>query len=129
MKKLLLLLFSMFVSLTAYGEWFHMIDDPQSNSYYIEIETIRENGGYVYYWTLVDYIDPSIAGGMYSTKWYFQGDCALGRTKSLTFIAYKQHMGIGNEMARDSSATNWKYPAPDTAEGMWLEVVCDYIQQ
>jgi hypothetical protein len=128
MKKLLLLLFSILISLTAYGEWFHMVDDLQGNSYYIESDTIRENGGHVYYWTLADYIDPSTTEGMYSSKMYFQGDCAVGRVKSLTFIAYKKHMGIGSEMVSDSSATNWKYPAPDTAEGMYLEVVCDYIK-
>ena len=118
----------MLISFNAYSEWFYVRDDNFGNSNYIENETIRENNGYVYYWSLADYLDPSTTKGMYSSKDYIQGDCAIGRVKQLNFIAYKEHMGKGSQMASVSTPGEWKYPAPDTMRGYFFNIVCEYIK-
>ena len=55
MKKLLLLLFSLMLSINSYGEWtLYDVDINDGNAFYIEKNTILKSGGYVYFWELID---------------------------------------------------------------------------
>jgi hypothetical protein len=93
MKKLLLLLFSLMLSFSSYGEWsFIGEDDDGESSYYIDLETLRKIDGYVYYWNLVDFDMPDEFGNM-SGVTYAQGDCGITRAKILTAVSYKKPMG------------------------------------
>ena len=54
MKKLLLLLFSLMLSFNSYGEWTLTYEWDNGDSAYVDLETIKEINGYVYWWELKD---------------------------------------------------------------------------
>ncbi|MDP7557459.1 MAG: hypothetical protein QF687_06205, partial [Nitrospinaceae bacterium] len=63
MKKLLLiftLLFStLLFSTPSYSEWTKVGENMSGDTYYVDFERIRKHGGYVYYWSLGDYLKPT----------------------------------------------------------------------
>ena len=52
MKKLLIFLFSILISFNSYGEWDEIGVDTAGNTSYIDTDTIKKHGGYVYYWVM-----------------------------------------------------------------------------
>ena len=122
MKKILTLLFSILISFNSYGEWKYLHDDVNGNSNYIDMDRIREHGGYVYYWTLIDYLKPTKHGHM-SSKMYVQGDCGVHRIKYLSYTHSKQPMGEGGE-TNNPPNPKWVYPGPDSIGELMLKTVC-----
>ena len=127
MKKLLILLFSILISFNSYGEWTKLGENIDGDSYYIEFDTIKARNGYVYWWSLSDYITPNSSGDDMSAKFYFQGDCGLYRFKYLSGIFYKQSMGMG-ENKIISPPNDWYYAVPKSAMKSEMEYVCDYVE-
>ena len=63
MKNRLVFIFTMvcaviMLSSAGYGEW-KMIQKTNRTSYYLDIDRIRHNDGYVYFWSLLDYVRPN----------------------------------------------------------------------
>jgi len=127
MKKLTILLFSIFISFNSYGEWTKRGKDTGGDTHYLDTDTIKKHDGYVYYWDLTDYLKPAETGTM-SVKIYFQGDCGVNRTKFLSYIFYGQPMGMGSEETYSPPNPEWKYPSPDSVGGTNLKYVCDYVE-
>jgi|LWDU01.1.fsa_nt_gi hypothetical protein len=125
MKKLLILLFSILISINSYGEWKGVAKNFDGDTFYIEIDTIKEHNGYVYYWELTDYLKPTDTGTM-STKMYKQGDCGVNREKHLSFIFYEQPMGRASGETYNPP-DKWNYPTPDSVGGIVFKYVCDYV--
>ena len=126
MKNLLLiftLLFtSVFFSSPSYAEWTKVDEVKNGNTYYVDYERIRKHGGFVYFWTLVNYLKPT--SGMLSSKRYSQGDCKLFRHKDLSFSSYKEPMGGGTGI--DYTPTDkWNYPSPNSTNETILKSVCN----
>ena len=88
MKKLLLLLFSLLLSFNSYGEWTKVMEDDDGDSYYIDLNTIKKNDGYVYWWDFVNYVEPY--DGFMSRTGFYQGDCEIGRSKTLSATQYTE---------------------------------------
>ena len=127
MKKLLILLFSILISFNSYGEWKFVFTDDQGNDLYIDTDRIKEHGGYVYYWYMVDRLKPSESGSI-SSKMYLQVDCGINRYKHLTYLSYKESMGKG-EINNTYNPPNeqWRYPTPNSTAGLELNFICDYV--
>jgi hypothetical protein len=126
MKKLLLLLFSLLISFNSYGEWERVSEsDDGAITTYIDMDTIKEHEGYVYFWELSDYLKPDEWGDM-SLKAYVQADCGVNRQKFLSFITYQQPMGKGSSETT-TPPDKWYYPSPGTIGGISLGYVCDYV--
>ena len=62
--------------------------------FFVDLDRIRKNDGYVYFWSLTDRLKPDFYGGM-SSKIYREVDCKGFRFKTLTQIYYNQPMGRG----------------------------------
>ena len=66
MKKLLLiftLLFStLMFSTPSYGEWTKVGANVRGTNFYVDFDRIRKHDGYVYFWTLNDYLKPTKRG-------------------------------------------------------------------
>ena len=134
MKKLLLLLFSILISLNSYGEWkfpenseWTKLGDDNDASYYIDFATIGGGDEYVYYWMLSDH--KTNIKEIMSFKINFQGDCKASRVKALSFIFYEQPMGKGEGVINAPVSTNgdWIYAPPESAMGSILGTACDYV--
>ena len=72
----------------------------ESNTFYVDFERIREVDGYVYYWTLTDFLKPN-KYGVWSGKIYNQGDCKLFREKRLSFSYHKEPMVVELVMSKN----------------------------
>ena len=125
MKNFLLILVSLLLSFNSYGEWMKA-SSSDSALHYLDIDNIRKNNGYIYYWVLSDLIKP-FENGDASYKIYHQGDCGIFRHKLLSYHFHKKPMGGGvAEVFNDE--TEWKYPVPEMVDGVVLKRVCEYVQ-
>lgn len=134
MKKLLLLLFSSMLSFNSYGELTKVSWNQDGDTYYIYTDTIRENGGFVYWWDLADYSEPGpfligndVRWTLMSIKTYSMGDCGVFRHKALSDIQYEQSMGKGIGKPDNYSNPEWKYPPPGSIDESLLRFVCNYV--
>jgi len=129
MKKLLLtftLLFStLMFSTPSYGEWTKVSESVKGDTTYMDFETIRHHGGYVYFWDLIDYVK-STESVYVSQKTYHQVDCNLFRFKYLSIINHKEPMGGGTGRPSNLDNNTWVYPPPGTVGAIKLKEVCNH---
>jgi hypothetical protein len=90
------LVFTVMFSSTSFAGWTKVSQGGVSgNTYYVDFERIRKHDGYIYYWLLQDYLKPTLMG-VWSAKYYKQGDCKLLRNKVLGLSLHKEPMGGGS---------------------------------
>ena len=123
MKKLLLLIFSLILSFNSYGEWTLTYEWDNGDSAYVDLETIKEINGYVYWWELKDVPSGELDGNK-SIMLYSQGDCEVSRYKTLSMTLFKESMGQGESTSWEPN--EWKYPRPDTQIYQVLIDVCTH---
>jgi len=128
MKKLILI-FTLLVSTVmfsspSFANWTKMTEN-EFGTFYVDFERIRKHGGYVFFWSLTDYLKPTKFGDL-SSKRYEQGDCKLFQYKVLSFSFHKEPMGRGTGDAQEpvKASQGWKYPSPDSSVEYILKSVC-----
>jgi hypothetical protein len=118
---------TLMIASPAYADWEKVTENEIENTFYVDFDRMRKNGGYVYWWHLVDRLEPSDTGTL-SYKVYNQGDCEMFRFKNLSFSYYKQPMGEGSGSTDSTPDTEWNYPPPNTPLEIILKRVCDYAE-
>ena len=112
MKKLLLLLFLILISFNSYGEWTEL-GEEDDKTYYIDLDTIKEHDGYVYWWGKSFDADLSY-------QYFFQGDCDFTRVKVLQAVITDKSLDEfvlgGND--------DWVYLPPESSGANSLEISC-----
>jgi hypothetical protein len=129
MKKLLTistLVITVMFSSTSFAEWTRVTGNLKGDTHYVDFERIRKHDGYVYFWTLSDYLIPKRYTGHLSSKTYRQGDCNLFREKSLSISGYKEPMGKGTGETYTYPDADWGYPPPDSIIEEILKLVCSH---
>ena len=128
MKKLLILLFSLLISFNSYGEWTKVTAGVNNGEiYYVDLDTIKENGGYIYWYQMDDYLKRDKFGDM-SALTYQQGDCGSNRSRMLAGIFYKQPMGISESSRETAKNPEWTYTFPGQINATLLDYVCAYVK-
>ena len=112
MKNLFLLLFSLLISTSSFGETskFQWVDKEWTNGQwstdnlrqisrntflnYVDKSSFKYNQGMVYWWSLNDYIKPD-GDGFMSYKYFNEGDCKNNRYRYLSSLAYREPLGTG----------------------------------
>ena len=118
------LVFTLMFSTTSFAEWTKWLRDSRGNIFYVDFERTRKVDGYVYYWTLVDYVTRREQGHS-SALDYWRGDCKLFRSKNLSQRTYEGQMGRGDVLETfDEEDVNWTYPVPNSASEVILVDVC-----
>ena len=112
-------------SFNSYGEWTEL-GEEDDGIYYIDLDTIKEHDGYVYWWNMINLSKPD--DGMMSVRAYFQGDCGITRAKFLTAIASTKPMGEGELETETPSNPEWHYSSPDSVGGYLLDFACNWIE-
>ena len=131
MKKLLTLLFSLLISFNSYGEWVFVTSDVDNvDFYYVDNESIINNGRYLYYWELHDYgTSLSETQVVMSAKMYKEVDCQMKKFKVLSDSYYSNQMGNGNLVHQsDKADTEWTSTAPGNIDRMLITFSCEYIK-
>ena len=127
MKKLLLLLFPLLISFNSFGEENWVPTTATSDAtFYVNSDSIKEDGGYVYWWQMRDYFNQD-GNGYMSDQSYIQGDCGVNRVKLLAYNYYKQPMGIALDKTVTAGNIVWIYPPLDTAASTILSRVCSIV--
>ena len=125
MKKLLTsitLLCSLTFSSVSFGEW--TFDSSNSGDrHYIDLERVRTQGDYRYYWTLTDLLEPNKYGTI-SDKTYMKGDCSQLRVQYLSHTYYLQPMGENMESTSNPKKPEWLYASPDSIRESLLQSAC-----
>ena len=119
------LLFStlMFACGKADVDWRKVTENVNGDNFYVDFDRIRTNGGYVYWWELQDYLEPTEFGHL-SYKVYTRGDCEMFRVKTISGISYKQPMGEGSGETYSPPDPEWSYFPPNSAGEETLKQVC-----
>ena len=122
---LIALTFSVMFSSTSYAGWTKVGESVRGDTFHVDFERIRKHGGYVYYWALGDYLKPT-PQGYFSSQSYFQGDCKVFRTKTLTEHYFMGQMGRGTMKVWNLTEfqKKWKYPNPNSVNEFILKQVC-----
>ena len=115
------------ISFNSYGEWTKLTEDTEGETYYIDLNTIKKIDGYVYWWDLVNYVEPD--DGFMSVTSFVQGDCEIGRIKELSSTSYTELTGYGEYESDTTPNPEWDYFPPDTIGGHFLELSCNLTEE
>ena len=126
MKKLLLI-FTLLFSTAMYStpvraEWTEVSKNVDGTIFYVDLERIKKQDGYVHYWRLSNYLKPE--DGVLSAKVYSQVDCNLFRFKILRHSFHKKPMGNGAADTYNPPDKGWEYPSPNSSHELLLKTVC-----
>ena len=130
MQKLALAI-SVVFSLTIYSsasstEW-TKVSEKIEGTYYVDIAGIRKLDGYVYFWEVINFSEPT-KYGMMSGKVDIQGDCDLFQYKRLGVSLHKEPMGEGIGKIFPVP-DEWKYPTRGSAIEDILKTICIIVQK
>ena len=103
--------------------WTRVGESEDEDTYYVDYGSITEHSGFVYYWTLIDYLKPDKDGTL-SHKTYNKGDCKLSQFKFLSFSSHKEPKGGGTGEAVTLQNPKWVYPSPKSQNEGVLKIVC-----
>ena len=124
MKKIYLLLFSLILSFNSYSEWVGFVTDANKNIHYIDFEEMTKTDGYVYYWEMTNYANPT--DRFLSIATYHKADCDSYRYKDLTFNGYIQEKAQGEPETMDLTVldNDWTYPVAGSVADYSLKLAC-----
>ena len=121
------LVFTLMLSTTSFAEWTSSVIGFEGDTLYVDVETIRKHDGYVYYWSLIDFLKPSPQGYLSSGR-YHQVDCEIFRIKVLSYVFHQQPMGRDVGDSHSPKNPEWKYPPPGSMDEVLLQQVCRFTQ-
>ena len=130
MKKLALLatlLITVMFPSASYAEWTKVGNNVDGDTYYVDFERIRKVDGYVYYWTLSDYLKP-VYNGSLSGRSYVQLDCKLFRSKELSYSFHKEPMAGDKAPMTTPKDPKWRYPPPKSGSEATKKIVCNHVK-
>ena len=111
-------------SLPSYAGWTRVVADTEGNTHYVDFDRIRKQDGYVYFWSITNYVKPSPDGHL-SAKVYRQVDCKLFRDKYLNSSYYTEPMGRGRpSLVSNKPDKDWRYPSPNSTIETTLKSIC-----
>ena len=124
MKKLLLLSLLGFCINGFSINWKKVIVDRSGDSYYVDVDNIKEQNGFLYYSRLEDYLEPR--NGDYSFIRKFKVDCTKGKRIWLSDTFYNQPMGRG-KITGEIKPKKISYPKPKSIGYIVMKFSCDYL--
>ena len=109
----------------SHAEWTEVSRNIGGDTVYVDFERIRKNGGYIYFWELINFLKPSKLGYL-STISYIEGDCNIFRYRNLQISYYTEHIGRGTRSIFDSNPSKeWQYVPPNSTYEIVLKSVCN----
>ena len=127
--RLLILSITLLFSTPAWAanNWERVARHGNGNIVYVDFDNMRQNDGYIYFWSLTDYIEPEPYDddGVMSHKTYFKVDCDLRRHKVLKTIWFLQPMGFEQHGKSSAGFDRWlKFP-PNSIGAERERLVCE----
>ena len=102
----------LFTPSPSFAEWEEISESVSGDTFYVDTDRIKRNGGYTYYWSLRDYLKPDEWGDL-SSKRLIELDCNTPRRhRSLSRTYHTQPMGKGAPSTTDTRTGEWDYDIP-----------------
>ena len=118
------------LSFNSYGEWTEVGTNSDDDSFYIDLEKIKINDGYVYWWDLSTSSEGYESelelweGEAFSFISYVQGDCQINRAKELTSNVYLEPMGEEYVYTYTDPDPQWDYFPPNSIGDELFDISC-----
>ena len=123
MKKLLLTALLCF-SINGFAfNWKKVGENVNGSSYYVDVDSIKNHNGFLYYWALADWLEPNSVG-TYSHIDKFKVDCGEEKQTYMSVTFYSQNMGKGR-ITSDSNYNEIEYPKPNSISYDVMKFACD----
>ena len=131
------ILFSMLLLFSINGFSFNwkMVAEESGSTFYVDVDNIKKRNGFVYYWNLVDYIEPTKIGA-YSDISKYRADCVDEKQTWLSNTFYSQPLAEGKIITEGipvwnhygSTLNEIRYLTPGSIEHNLLQKVCDFVK-
>ena len=111
----------------ALAEWelFTVSEDGKS-TFYMDFSRINKNNNFVYYWSLIDLIEPE--GEYLSYEEYTKGICSTNMISTLSLHMHKGPKGSGEEIIYNYDDDQWTTVEEDMIGYLQLKAVCLKIE-
>ena len=122
--KVILLTTLLLFSINGFAfNWKKVVESKSGDIYHVDVDSIKKHNGLVYYWMLVDYLEPihSVANSIIS-KW--KVDCVEEKETFMNSTWYSQSMGKGKIIYEDTP-NKIEYPNPNTVDYIVMKFACN----
>tara|TARA_E500000331_G_scaffold326318_1_gene344334 strand:- start:625 stop:1008 length:384 start_codon:yes stop_codon:yes gene_type:complete len=117
---MILFLFSANICSANWVEVF--VSKTTGNSFYVDVDRIKKDNNYTYFWVLANFTKPVGASGYLSAKVRWKADCKKKKRRKLGVFIYKENNAI--ELIDSFRGFGWQYPTPRTIGHAQLEFAC-----
>ena len=132
MKRILLFSLLCFFVKAHAVDWVKIGENKNKDSFYVDVENIKKNNSFVYYWNLINLLDQTKIGAhSYISK--YKVDCVHEQQIWLSNTFYNQPMAKGKIITNSipvwnhygSTLNEIRYLAPGSIEDRIMKFVCD----
>ena len=131
-----IIFFLLLFSLSSHGHtanWMNFGQNKKDSTFYVDVENIKKNNGFVYYWILIDYLK-STEIGTYSNISQYKVNCVDERQTWLSNTFYSQPMAKGKIITENIPVWNYygstlneiRYLTPGSLGHNILKQVCHF---
>ena len=103
--------------------WGFVVQTKYGDTFYVDVDSIKKHNELVYYWRLIDYIEPTEFGD-YSIITKYKVNCVEEKQFRLSSTYYSQPMGKGR-ITDEFTPNKLFYPKPNTVAYEVMKFVCD----
>ena len=103
--------------------WEFVVKSKDGDTFYIDIDNIKKHKGLVYYWMLVDRLEPTTIG-VNSSISKFKVDCVIEKLTRINSTFYSQSMGRG-KIITETTPNKILYPKPNTVTYTVMKFACN----
>ena len=129
--SLIFILFASFfgISFPSYAEWKYLLKTSTGDVHYIDFDSLKRDGDYVYFWSLRDYTNMNNWGDL-SSKKYLKVDCKNFKFKFLGDSYYNKQMGEGIPVeVSNKPDKDWTNVNSNSVMAFVLQNVCTQIRE
>ena len=121
-------------SINAFAvNWKKLSENESGSTFYVDVESIKKDNGFVYYWILIDYLK-STEIGTYSDISEYKVNCVDEKQTWLSNTFYSQRMAKGKIITENIPVWNYygstlneiRYLTPGSHGDNILKKVCNF---
>jgi len=123
------ILFSILILFSINGftfNWKKASNNSVGTTFYVDVDNIKKHNGLIYYWMLVDLVEP-FSNGTNSFIIKYKVDCVEEKQTYLNSTFYRLSMGIG-KILKVNTLNEILCPKPTTSGYVVVKFVCDYVK-
>ena len=124
--SILILLFAFLVCLsTKAKDWTKITKGQNGHIFFVDMESLDESKGFIYFWQLINYNDQDEYGDM-SAKIYVKAECEVFKFKWLKVSYHKMSMAKDYVKPNNPSklVSGWQFPSTGSTSYAVLDHVC-----